>query len=76
MMYFMAVPDDSIWEFPGMYSLIVQPYGHQNDFFFCHYLGFMLLIFMEFKATDRLKLASASAVLIVTLSTWLIITRG
>jgi len=24
----MAVPEDAIWEFPGMYSLMLQPYGH------------------------------------------------
>ena len=61
----MAVPSDSIWEFPGMYSLMIQPYGHQNDYFFCHYIGFMVIIFLEFKATENYKLAFAEAVLII-----------
>lgn len=72
----MAVPPDSIWEFPGMYSLMMQPYGHRNDFFFCHYLGFLTIIFLEFKAVEQYKLAFASVVLLCTISFWLIITRG
>lgn len=72
----MAVPEDSIWEFPGMYSLTMQPYGHQNDFYFCHYLSFMLLILLEYKATGNNKLTFFSGLVIVTASVWLIVTRG
>lgn len=72
----MATPADSIWEFPGMYSLTMQPYGHQNDFYFCHYLGFMLIIFLEYKATEWYKCAFGSGAVIVLASIWLIITRG
>ena len=72
----MAVPPDAIWEFPGMYSLILQPYGHQNDYYFCHYLGFMIIIFCEFKGTGHVKLALGTMTTICVVSSWLIITRG
>jgi hypothetical protein len=72
----MAVPEDSIWEFPGMYSLTMQPYGHQNDYYFCHSLSFMVIIFLEYKSTEYYKCAFASASVIIGASCWLIITRG
>ena len=72
----MAVPDDSLWEFPGMYSLTMQPYGHQNDFYFCHYLGFLVIILLEFKETEHTKLAFATFAVLVFTCFWLIITRG
>ena len=72
----MAVPLDAIWEFPGMYSLMLQPYGHRNDFFFCHSLGFMLIIFLEFKATGCIKLAFATMLTIIIGSLFLLITRA
>jgi hypothetical protein len=76
MVYHMAVPDDSIWEFPGMYSLTMQPYGHRNDFFFCHYLGFLLIILLEFKETEQTRLAFATFTTILVASLLLLITRG
>ena len=76
MTYMMAMPGDSIWEFPGMYSLIMQPYGASNNFFFCHYLGFLVIIMCEFKATDYIKLATATFITLAVASVWLIITRA
>jgi hypothetical protein len=32
-MFYMAFPDEYIWEYPDFYSLIVT-YGNQNNFFF------------------------------------------
>ena len=59
-----------------MYSLMLQPYGHRNDFFFCHSLGFMLIIFLEFKATGCIKLAFATMLTIIIGSLFLLITRA
>jgi hypothetical protein len=72
----MAVPTDSIWEFPGMYSLMMQPYGHRNDYFFCHSLGFMVIIFFEFKATECVKLAFGTLMTIFLAAIFLLITRA
>ena len=72
----MAVPQDSLWEFPGMYSLMIQPFGHQNDYFFCHYLGFMVVIFCEFKSIGCIKLAFCTMGTIISSAVWLLITRG
>jgi len=72
----MAVPTDTLWEFPGMYSIMLQPLGHQNDYFFCHSLGFMIIIFMEFKATECIKLAFCTLLTIVLATFFMLVTRA
>ena len=74
-MYKMAYPDNYIWEFPGMYSITVQ-YGVNNGFYFCPYLGFLVINFFEFKDNKHYKLAVATLTTMLCLILMLLFTRG
>lgn len=47
-MFKMPYPDGYIWEFPGFFSITMH-YGSGNTFYFCPYIGLLLINFFEFK---------------------------
>lgn len=71
----MAYPDGYLWEFPGMYSITVQ-YGIQNNFFFCPFVGLLVINFCEFKDNKFYKLAIVTMFTLVCISLMLLFTRG
>lgn len=73
--FFMRIPDDYLWEYPGFFSIAVE-YFPKNDFFYSGHIGVSVITFLEFKR-DKLSFMTGFSVAAIFLNFFvLLVTRS
>jgi len=73
--FFMRIPEDYIWEYPGFFSIGVE-YFPKNDFFYSGHIGVAMICLLEFKE-DKLKFMTTYAIVAICMNFFvLLVTRS